>query len=397
MISVIVPVYNTEKYLRKCVESICNQTYQDLEIVLVDDGSQDSSSSICDELAREDKRIKVIHKSNGGSTSARNAGLAVTSGEYIGFVDSDDWIEPEMYEVLLENCMEKQADIAVANKFINHEKSQYCDVLYVPAGVYEKEQEIVVKNIFYTEDYLARGISPNLWDKLFKRELLLRHQARVDERTKFAEDDICVYSALLDADRVVIIDKALYHYRMHAASVCHTPDETYFEKINLFYTQMKKIFIEHKDADLLMHKLKSYMLEFVLRGVNHSFGFSKHPLIPFYVPPYETIKSKSIKTLVLYGAGRVGQDYYQAFCTSRYVDVVVWVDRQYEDYRMQGLPVDAVESIMQIEFDGILIAVESADLADRIKKSLIELGIQEMMLLWEKPQTVISNLRDEFI
>lgn len=397
MVSVIVPVYNTEKYLRKCVESICNQTYQDLEIVLVDDGSQDGSSSICDELADKDNRIKVIHKANGGSTSARNAGLAVASGEYIGFVDSDDWIEPEMYATLWNNCIANQADIAVINKFINHEQSQYRDVFDVLPGIYEKNDGVVVKNIFYTEDYAARGISPNLCDKLFKRDLLLKHQARVDERTKFAEDDLCVYSALLDAERVVIIDKALYHYRMRATSVCHTPDETYFEKINLFYTQMKKIFTEHKDADLLIHKLKSYMLEFVLRGVNHSFGFSRHPLIPFYVPPYETIKSKSINTLVLYGAGRVGQDYYQAFKTSGYVDVVAWVDRQYEDYRMQGLPVDAVERIRTIECDGILIAVDSVDLADRIKKSLIELGIQEMMLLWEKPQTVISNLRDEFI
>ena len=397
MVSVIVPVYNAEKYLRKCIDTICNQTYRDLEIILVDDGSTDGSLSICDELADKDKRIKVIHKPNGGSTSARNAGLAAATGEYIGFIDSDDWIEPEMYEVLWKNCIENQADIAVVNKFINHEKSQYQDVLHVLPGIYEKNDGVVVKNIIYTEDYSERGISPNLWDKLFKRELILLHQAGIDERTKFAEDDICVYSALLDADRVVIIDEALYHYRMHAESVCHTPDDTYFEKINLFYLQMKKIFLEHKDADLLMQKLKKYMLEFVLRGVNYSFGFSKHPLIPFFIPPYEILKSNNVKNVVLYGAGRVGQDYYQAFQTSKYIDVVAWVDRQYEDYRRQGMPVDAVESIVKVECDGILIAVENAELADRIKKSLIELGIQETILLWEKSRTVISSLEDELL
>ena len=112
-ISVIVPVYNVEKYLRKCIESILNQTFREFELILVDDGSTDSSGKICDEYALKDSRIKVIHKENGGASSARNAGLDVAKGEYIGFVDSDDWIEMDMYGELYRLIKENNTDISV--------------------------------------------------------------------------------------------------------------------------------------------------------------------------------------------------------------------------------------------------------------------------------------------
>ena len=112
MISVIVPIYNVEKYVNKCVGSIVNQTYTNLEIILVDDGSPDRCPEICDEWAKKDSRIKVIHKKNGGLSDARNAGMKIASGDYIAFVDSDDWIAPEMYERLLMAIKNDNSDIA---------------------------------------------------------------------------------------------------------------------------------------------------------------------------------------------------------------------------------------------------------------------------------------------
>ena len=215
LISVIVPVYNSEKYLEKCIKSICNQTYKELEIILVDDGSTDSSPVICDNLAMIDDRIKVIHKSNGGSTSARNAGLNVSRGEYIGFVDSDDWIEPKMYETLLDVCLENNAQIAVGNYCIERgEITEYVN-LCIPQGIYSHSdsEKTIVNNLFYAADGRSKGISPALWDKLFLRDLLFDYQFKVDERTKYAEDDICVYSCLLDAERVVFLESVFYHYK----------------------------------------------------------------------------------------------------------------------------------------------------------------------------------------
>ena len=112
LISVIVPVYKVEKYLERCVKSICAQTYQNLEIVLVDDGSPDQCGEMCDMFAKQDSRIRVVHKENGGLSDARNAGLDVMTGDYVGFVDSDDWIEPDMYQVLYERLIKEKAEIS---------------------------------------------------------------------------------------------------------------------------------------------------------------------------------------------------------------------------------------------------------------------------------------------
>ena len=113
LISVIVPVYNVEPFLDRCMQSILRQTYRNLEIILVDDGSTDASAQLCDDYARKDGRVKVLHKTNGGLSDARNAGLELASGAYIGYVDSDDWIEPDMYEQMHRACVENNARIAV--------------------------------------------------------------------------------------------------------------------------------------------------------------------------------------------------------------------------------------------------------------------------------------------
>ena len=116
LISVIVPVYNVEKYLGKCVDSILAQTYENLEIILVEDGTKDNSGAICDAYAAKDSRIRVIHKENGGLSSARNAGMDIARGEYFGFVDSDDWIEPKMYETLLNLAEKYHADLVCGSR-----------------------------------------------------------------------------------------------------------------------------------------------------------------------------------------------------------------------------------------------------------------------------------------
>ena len=121
LISVIVPVYKVENFLDRCVESIVGQTYENLEIILVDDGSPDNCPAMCDEWAEKDSRIRVIHKENGGLCSARNAGMDIAAGDYLGFVDSDDCIEPDMYQLLVENAVSTQADISRCGIFVDEE------------------------------------------------------------------------------------------------------------------------------------------------------------------------------------------------------------------------------------------------------------------------------------
>lgn len=394
MVSVVVPVYNAERFLVECVESIRSQTLSDIEIILVDDGSTDGSPQICDEYREKDERIQVIHQANGGSTKARNAGILASHGQYIGFVDSDDWIEPDMYEELLKCCVENRADMVASVKYHHHEKSHYRGVLGIPEGIYEKGDpgKVLIRNLIYREDFGARGISPNLYDKLFKRELLCENQLSVDERTKYGEDDVCVYSCLLQADRVVMVNQAYYHYRLREGSVCHSTDDMYFEEITWFYQQLKERFLKHPDADILMNQLKRYMLEFVLRGMNKYFGFGYGVVMPYFLPPFAELQRRGMQKIVLYGAGDVGQDYFRAFQLWGTGKIVLWIDRQYMDYRKKGLPVSHISSMEQAEYDGVLIAVENEGLADRIRSDLIGGGIPPEKIFYGKPYNMVQKI-----
>lgn len=187
LISVIVPVYNVEKYLPRCIDSILNQTYKNLEIILVDDGSPDNCPAICDEYAQKDSRIKVIHKANGGVSSARNVGLDVATGEYIGFVDSDDWIEPDMYEFLFMRATDYNVDISRCASVWEYGKGRCEEILT------DNENE----NMFLLdgEDLILDLVNGAwdegvVWNKLYKKEIV--KNVRFREDIAFCED--CLFN-----------------------------------------------------------------------------------------------------------------------------------------------------------------------------------------------------------
>lgn len=204
LVSVIVPVYKVEKYLTRCLDSICNQTYRNLEIILIDDGSSDYSGSVCDCYAEKDCRIRVIHKQNAGVSAARNDGLDVATGDYITFVDSDDYIAPEMYEKLVFLITGETADIAVCGYYqedINGEfhinwkgTDEVC--------LNQVDQiECLLKNRYYT---------CSLCDKLFRRELLTA--VRLDERIHHYEDYLFLYEVMKQSKMAVFSPEGMYYY-----------------------------------------------------------------------------------------------------------------------------------------------------------------------------------------
>ena len=153
LISIIVPVYKVEKYLRRCIDSILAQTYQNIEVLLVDDGSPDNSGAICDEYADKDSHVRVFHKPNGGVSSARNLGLMEAKGQYIGFVDADDYIDKTMYEVLLDNLLQEQADISICS--YNQEDKNGVFHKHWPREDYltitgDRQIECLISNQYYT-------------------------------------------------------------------------------------------------------------------------------------------------------------------------------------------------------------------------------------------------------
>lgn len=205
LISVIVPVYNVEKYLDRCMESILNQTYKHLEIILVDDGSADSSPQMCDAYARKDNRIKVVHKQNGGLSDARNAGLEVATGMYIGYVDSDDWIELDMYERMYNACLENRAELAVC-RYV----SERSNVRSVTQGngmsVPLSREELLKIYICGHEEYV---IYNSVWSKLFHRDLVKNMRF---PKGRNSEDIMYTTKAFCRLSKAVYLDISLYHY-----------------------------------------------------------------------------------------------------------------------------------------------------------------------------------------
>ncbi|MBR1598164.1 MAG: glycosyltransferase [Lachnospiraceae bacterium] len=398
LISVIVPVYNVNNYLSKCVLSICNQTYKNIQIILVDDGSYDGSEVLCDELAATDSRITVIHQHNQGNTAARNTGLAIAKGKYIGFVDSDDWIETNMYEVLYNNLLTSKAQVAVCRHYYDRgDIIQKESDRSIVSGIYDKEDGVIEHNLIYSDDFSLRGISPALWDKLFERDIILKHQAKVNVNTILAEDDICVYSALLDAGKVVLINEFLYHYCRRNESITQKKDELYFEKITLFYTQMKKVFESHKEKDLLISKLNRYMIRYIIRGMNVNFGFPYGVVVPFFLPPYKYMIDNDIRKIILYGAGDVGMDYHRSLIVNGAFEIVAWVDKRWREFEDSGYCIQNPKDIRSVsDYDAILIATDNNDLSDKIKQYLInELGVHPQKVIYEKPELFINTLDEK--
>lgn len=208
-ISVIIPIYNTEPYLRRCVESVLQQSWTNLEIILVDDGSTDRCPEICDEYALKDDRVRVIHKKNGGLSEARNAGLDIAEGGYIGFVDSDDWIEQTMYQDLLEAAKEADADVACCG----YVRTTGTDNL---GGWCPDAQAVVTGEQALRQAMLSTGDNVLVWNKLYRVGMFDDVRFPVGE---IHEDNAVFFRLIGQAQRFVYINKREYHYLQRADSI----------------------------------------------------------------------------------------------------------------------------------------------------------------------------------
>lgn len=211
-VSIIVPVYNVEKYLRKCLDSISSQTLKEIEVILVDDGSTDSSSKICDEYSKIDNRFKVIHKTNGGLSDARNVGIDIARGQYIGFVDSDDYININMFEILYSNIIIYDADISVCDFKKVYEDNN--DIIENYNGyIIHKYSNMDSLNQLYNENVFSFVPA---WNKLYKKDLFKELRYKVG---KIHEDEYIIHELLYSCKNVIYITCDLYYYLQRDGSI----------------------------------------------------------------------------------------------------------------------------------------------------------------------------------
>lgn len=241
--SLIVSVYKVEKHLRQCVDSILAQTHSNFELILVDDGSPDSCPEICDEYASKDDRVKVIHKANGGLMSTRKAGASVAVGQYLCFIDGDDFIDADMLETYEKILNENSVDVICASfsKFNNSHTQAMLQK--VPCGIYNKKElkEKIYPLMLSVEPFFSFYVIPSICTKCIKRDIAKNIYSDLPENIALGEDVAASYPVLLKAESVCVTDYCGYMYRLNQESMTHTYDKTLYEKLKTLLIHLKSV------------------------------------------------------------------------------------------------------------------------------------------------------------
>ena len=296
LISVIVPIYNVEKYLPECIDSIINQTYKNIEILLINDGLTDNCDKICDEYSKKDERIKVIHKENGGLSDARNCGIDIANGEYIAFVDSDDYLSEQFIEKLYISIIENNTKLSqcnfvkVTNNYVEIEKRGYNEKIKTKSG-YEMIKDLYTN---HWENIVA-------WNKLYAKELFndLRYPYG-----KIHEDEFITYQVLYKLDNVAIVEEYLYKYRQNENSI--TGEKFKLQRLDVLKALEERIkFFEQKNEKQLyemsliayLWKLKECYVK-TRKYINDSKDIQKETIEKYKANSKKVLKLKAMGKLI---------------------------------------------------------------------------------------------------
>ncbi|MBQ7944113.1 MAG: glycosyltransferase [Lachnospiraceae bacterium] len=379
-IAVIVPIYNAQEYLEECLDSISGQTYQNLEIILVDDGSTDESGKICDGCAERDERVKVIHQENQGKHIARYKGVAVSDADYIAFVDADDWLDLDAYERIA-IYLEHQYDVVMFGKVL--EKGDKGKTYYKSNYHYgEYDRKDIELEIFPTMIWnIANngpGISQSMCDKVIKTEIVKKvfKDAKGLGRINFAEDSLMVYPMMQEVDSLYIMEDNLYHYRKTYNEVPeYLYDDSFFEMIYKWYIYLK----ERMDFVPNARQQLEYQYIMLAEQRKHIYGVVTAEEDYFF--PFREVASGS--KIVLWGAGKIGKTYYRQIKRSQYCEVVAWVDKNNKLYK--DLPVQSTDVVnVDLEFDYIVIAIYSEYEKENVVSILVDRGIALDKVVWKR-------------
>ena len=378
-LGVVIPIFNTKTYLKKCVESVLEQKTEGLFVVLVDDGSYDGSSQICDEYELLDSRVHVIHQENKGKIEARYIGAAHLQTDYITFVDSDDWIEHNTYDSLRE-YMEKKIDV-ISYKIIRYINDDYQlkSEGKTKEGVFigESYKSKICSSMIWDSEINSCGVDPSLCNKLFRREVLMPNLERARQiRVEYGDDAAVIFPTLYMANSYAVVDEYKYYHRRRLEDRIpeYILEDDYFSKLTRLYEYLRNTFNNLPEYICQLDIFFSYSAALRLR----KYGIENQ--ISRYIVPFEQITPNC--RVLLYGAGKVGREYYRQIKELNFCKIVAWVDKCKQE--RNGVKISGCETINNEEYDYILIALKSEETVNGIIRMLVnEYNVDKNKIVWE--------------
>lgn len=371
-VSIIIPVYNGEHYLNKCIDSVLNQSYKNIEIILVDDGSIDGSGIICDEYEEKYFNIKVIHKQNGGQTSARRAGVKLSTSGWIAFLDCDDWIEKNYIENMMNANRESQdTDIVICARYIDTGKEVYIHKNGLEDGYYSRNQiQNKIIPFFIWNKWTRRDVLIHSLCNILIRKSLAEISLRgVDERLRLNEDGVALAMALKHSIGIYVISYAGYHYIMRNTSVTHNLSECEMETISILYESYLNVMADYINMNQIKYQVNMRLGDMLVNGILRKWKMQYN--IEFSTP-YNLLKKFS--KIVIYGAGKFGKKYKDKLDEEGEFNIVAWIDKNYEKFPLEW-NVESIDVLNVREYDWILIAISDPYIQQSVQKELIYRGI----------------------
>ena len=378
-VSVIVPIYNGEKTIKKCVESILAQDSKDIEVVLVDDGSVDNSSAICDDYSESYENITVFHQENKGLAKARLEGCKKAKNEKIAFVDCDDYIEPFIIKKLEESMIVDESHLVCSH--IIFESSDKCVKSNSYSELGRKKIDDVLNRLIDSELGNEIGIEMTMCGKLFQKDLLIEALDEIAGCKSYGEDLEELLRYISKIDNITFVNEWGYHYVKYDNSMSNNVDLSYFNKIKKIYDVFESLSDSIEKNKQIINQANLFIRFLLMETTSSIFPKIELGYIS-YVPPYEIIPKGS--KLVIYGAGKVGKSMAKCLKASEFAEIVLWIDNNCSE-SIYGIEVEEPKEICKCVYDYVLIAVSVEDYVNEIREQLKQLGVPEGKILWKKP------------
>lgn len=378
-LSIIVAVYNVEKYLKQCLDSLIGQTYKNLEIILVDDGSTDYSGKICDEYAEMDQRIIVKHKANGGLVSSRKKGVMLATGEYVTFVDSDDWIEIDTYKKLVKLLKGHYPDVLTFNFIKEYPDFSVERKESLPKGLYSKEQFLHEAGMCIDNaPFFCSSIHITVWSKIFRTELLRTFQMNINEDLQHGEDMAVVLPVILNMNNIYISQQTFYHYRVRKSSINWVRNGYEYQRYLKLVSSLCETWNGWGEEWQKNNRYLIYLFYyFLIVGAPEQFLVKNSKLILFP-------KIKKADNIIIYGKGVFATKLKNCIENIKFCNIIGFFDKM-DAFQIKHIPEEAYEYI--------IVAITDHSVIKSTLLLLEGMGINKSKILYvQKEDLVFENL-----